>query len=79
MRLVLKDDTFPDFSGFPDFRTYFLDFRIFMNLSDLQKGLGESPFVCVSWLNYMFFLEVRSDAQKLCCFPLHVCFVEEFF
>ena len=29
-----KDDTFPDF------RTYFLDFRIFMNLSDLQKGLG---------------------------------------
>ena len=35
-----KDDTFPNFSGFPDFRTYFLDFRIFMNLSDLQKGLG---------------------------------------
>ena len=25
---------------FPDFRTYFLDFQIFMNLSDLQKGLG---------------------------------------
>ena len=35
-----KDDTFPNFSGFLDFRTYFLDFRIFMNLSDLQKDLG---------------------------------------
>ena len=30
---LIKDDTFPDF------RTYFLDFPIFMNLSDLQKGL----------------------------------------
>ena len=36
---LIKDDTFPDFSEFPDFRTYFLDFPIFMNLSDLQKGL----------------------------------------